>query len=68
MPTGLEQDEWHEKARETGVTVRQRLFEAKRDLKARQLIHEYGGSWFVTASEPRDRHAVTPLKGGRDVT
>ena len=61
MPMGLDQDEWHEKAREAGITTRQRLFEVKRDLKARQLVHEYGGRWFVTASGPRDRHEVTPL-------
>ena len=61
MPTGLDQDEWHEKAREAGIKTRQRLFEVKRDLKARQLVHEYGGKWFVTASGPRDRHEVTPL-------
>ena len=64
MPAGLDQDEWHGKAREAGITTRQRLFEVKRDLKARQLVHEYGGRWFVTASGPRDRHEVTPPKGG----
>lgn len=48
MPTGLEQNEWHKQAKEAGITTRQRLYEAKRDLKERKLIHEYGGRWFVT--------------------
>ncbi len=51
MPTGLLQDEWHNKAKETGI-ARQRMWEVKRDLKARKLIHEYSGRWFVTASGP----------------
>ena len=50
MPAGLEQEEWHAKAKEAGITTRQRLYEVKRDLKERKLVHEYGGKWFVTGS------------------
>ena len=49
MPGGLTQGEWFAKAHEAGVTVKQRRSEAKLDLKAKKLIHEYADRWFVTS-------------------
>jgi hypothetical protein len=51
MPAGLEQDEWHKRAGEAGIKTRQRVYDVKRDLKERKLIHECGGRWFVTGSQ-----------------
>jgi KaiC/GvpD/RAD55 family RecA-like ATPase len=50
MPEGLELTEWNAKAREHGVTTRQRLFESRKELKDRKLVHECADRWYVTSS------------------
>jgi hypothetical protein len=50
MPAGLTQDEWYNKAREQGITTRQRLYEARTQLRDRKLVHECAGRWYVTNS------------------
>lgn len=45
---GLQESELHRKALDAGLKSRQRLHEAKRDLKLRKLVHDYNERWYVT--------------------
>ena len=45
---GLTVEEWGEKAREIGVTAKQRLYELRMALKDKGMVREYAGRWFVS--------------------
>ena len=46
-PAGLTVEEWGEKAREVGITAKQRLYELRMALKDKGLVREYAGTWKV---------------------
>ncbi len=45
---GMETEEWNEKARDVGITTKQRLYELRMALKDKKLVREYAGRWFVS--------------------
>ena len=48
-PAGLSTDEWNDQAREAGIGVKRRadLHDLRNSLKARGLVCENSGRWFV---------------------
>lgn len=49
-PSGLTQEEWHEKAREAGIGLKRRadITDNRITLKAKGLAHTYAERWYVT--------------------
>jgi hypothetical protein len=45
---GLTTEEWSEKARDVGITTKQRTYELRMALKDKKMVHEYVGRWFVS--------------------
>ena len=45
---GLTTEEWSEKAREVGITTKQRTYELRMALKDKEMVREYAGRWFVS--------------------
>lgn len=45
---GLTTEEWGEKAREVGITTKQRTYELRMALKDKEMVREYAGRWFVS--------------------
>jgi hypothetical protein len=49
-PGGLELEKWNQKAKDQGIGVNRHatLYDIRKALKERKLIHEYAGRWYVT--------------------
>jgi hypothetical protein len=47
--SGLTVEAWNDRAREQGITIKQRLYETRMSLKDKGLVREYGGYWRVNA-------------------
>jgi hypothetical protein len=47
---GLSQEDWYEKAKELGIGIKRHadLYDIREALKAKRLVHEYGGRWNCT--------------------
>ncbi|SEB94403.1 AAA family ATPase [Bradyrhizobium erythrophlei] len=48
-PAGLSTEEWSERAKAEGITVKQRLYETRMALKDKGLVREYTGIWRTNA-------------------
>jgi hypothetical protein len=61
MPDGLMQEEWNKKAREQGITTRQRLYEVRRELKDRKQCTnaDADGSSRAAAATSRVKEPLT---------
>jgi hypothetical protein len=48
--TGLLTEEWYEKTRAAGIGVKRHadLYDIREALKAKRLVHEFGGRWNIT--------------------